>query len=132
MRAGLGSDVRAAQHARQFLAAIRSRETREVAGHAVAIAVLGHAKVRVRMRRHLRQMRDAQHLSPRTERLQEAADGRRDCAADAAVHFVEYERRDLADFTRYHLDRERDARQLTSRCDTRQWPQRLLWMARDP
>ena len=70
MRARLGGDLRAAQHARQFLDTIAGGKPREVAGHAVAVADLGHPKVRVRARRHLRQMRHAQHLPARAKRLQ--------------------------------------------------------------
>ena len=53
------------------------------------IDALVDLKVRVGVRRDLRQVRDAQHLKRRAERLELAADDVGDPAADAGVDFVE-------------------------------------------
>ena len=74
----------------------------------------------IRVRGDLRQMRHAQHLARVRRAPAASADGRRHGAADAGVHFVEHERRDVADFARHDLDRERDARQLAAGRDARQ------------
>ena len=80
----------------------------------------------------LGQVRHAQHLAARAERLQQAAHGRRDGAADAGVHLVEHERRDVRDVARRDLDRESDAGKLAARCDARERSDRLLRVRGDP
>ena len=74
----------------------------------------------------LRQVGDAQYLPPLPKLLQHAADGRRDCAADAGVDFVEDQCRQLANFGQHDLDRQSKTRQLTTGRDAGERPQRLL------
>ena len=68
----------------------------------------------VGVRGDLREMRDAQNLPSRTERLQLAADGRSDGAADAGIDFVEYQRRHVADFARDDLYGQCNPRQFAA------------------
>ena len=81
--------------------------------------------------RHLRQMRDAEHLARRAERLQQLADGGRDRAADAGIHLVEHQRRHAGDLAGRHRDRQRHARQLAARGDLGQRSRRLRRMRGD-
>ena len=99
--------------------------------HVLVAARLGHAQVRVGERGHLRQVRDAQHLAPRRRAPAEAADRRRDRAADARVDFVEHERGHGAGFARHH--RNASAMRDSSPPDATRasGAGRLLGMARD-
>ena len=75
-------------------------------------AVLGgfhHLPLIVRAGRHLRQMRNAQHLARVPEASEEFSDDFGDGAADAAVDFVKNEGRNRGDLSRDDGNRQRNA-----------------------
>ena len=83
---------RPAQHSRELVRRVFALEPangRRWSGS--ARTRLSISKVRVGVRRDLRQVRDAQHLKRRAERLQLAADDVGDPPADAGVDLVEYQ-----------------------------------------
>src|ERR1700722_704648 len=67
------------------------------------------------LRRHLRQVGDAQHLTVLAEPAQFLADDFRRRSADARIDFVEHHAADLIESQRRHFDRDDAARYLTAR-----------------
>jgi hypothetical protein len=85
---GVG-DVDAAQHPRDLLDARRAAERRDLRAGGATVGELRDAQVPIRERRHLRQVRHAQHLRAATERREFTADDLGDRAAHTRIHFVE-------------------------------------------
>ncbi len=81
-----------------------------------SVGELGHAQVVIRLRRDLRQVRDAQYLRAAAERGQLAADDFGHGAADARIDLVENHRMTglALDTGRGHLHRQREPRQLAT------------------
>ena len=82
-----------------------------------------------RARRDLRRMRHDQHLALLAQAMEPFADSGRGCAPDAAVDFVENQRRRRRSASQNHLQREHEACELAARGDSRQWPRRRAGQA---
>src|SRR2546423_684450 len=87
-----------------------------------------HRPLRIGARRHLRQMRDAEHLALLAQALERPTDGLRHRAADAGIDFVEHQRADRRGLRRHQLDGEAHARELAARGDFGEWAQRQARM----
>ena len=107
-RGGFG----AAEHARELF---NPRGALEALHAHLERGGLAHRPLRIAACRDLRQVRHAQHLALLAQALQRAADGLGHRAADARIHFVEYQRRHRGCLRRHQLDREADARKLAAR-----------------
>src|SRR5690348_12137216 len=108
MRARLRRDLAPPQHPRQLVDAIRMSQRGQRARGPFTVARFRNLEMMIGVRRHLRQMRDAQHLPARAQRLQHAPDRGGDGTADAGVDFVEHERRHVAHVAGGDLYRQRE------------------------
>ena len=95
------------------------------------VGLLFHLEMLMRLRRHLRQMGHAQHLPIPAQTPQLLSHHFRHPAADAGVHFVENQRRDMGGMGGNHLNRQADPRQFPAGCDFGQWSQRLAGIGAD-
>ena len=82
------------------------------------------------LRRHLRLMGHAQHLSGFAQRAEFLADDLGDCAADAGIDFIEDHRRHRVQTQRRHFDRQRYPRQFAAGGDFAQRSRRLPGVGR--
>ncbi len=131
MRARFRRDRHAAEHARQFVAASVDIQCLDLRARGRAVAVLAHAQVCVSLRRDLRQMGHAQHLTHTAERAQFLSDDLRDRAADAAVDLVEHHAADIVQTQHADLEGQADARQFTAGGDASQRARRLSGIGAD-
>ena len=93
MRPGLGGDLQAAEHPRRFFHAFCGIEFLHRGAGLAAHGLLAHGEMLAGLRRHLRQMRDAQDLAIPAELAQFAADDFSDRAAHPGIDLVEDQRR---------------------------------------
>src|SRR5438093_2323668 len=122
-----------AKHARELVDAAIGIETAHGRLGPAALDPLFDLEVCIRVRRNLRQVRDAQYLEGGTQRSQRAADDVGDATADAGIDLVEDQsggrraRRAIGGVAepvarrrRQRFDREHDSRQLPARHDARE------------
>ena len=95
------------------------REQRGFGRRSAADHPLADHDVRVGVRRHLREVRHAQHLVVAAQRAQPLAQGRRVPAADPGIDLVEDEERRLVGRGQHDLQRQRQPARLAARRDSR-------------
>jgi hypothetical protein len=118
-------DLRAAEHPGQFFDARLTVERLEAGARRPAGRLLAHPHLVLGLRRHLRQVRHAQHLPGHSEHAQLPTDHLGHRAADPGVHLVEHEAGQVERIQRGHLQREADARELAAGGDLGQRAGRL-------
>jgi len=115
--ARLVGDGEAPQHAGNLFGAGGPLEGGDLCARGRAIGEFGDPQMPITERRHLRQVRDAEHLCSRAEGCEFAADDFGDRATNARVDFVEHHAhalRGLVAAYQSHLHGKRKARQFTA------------------
>src|SRR5581483_3360584 len=108
------ADFDAAQHARDFLHALRRLQRLDLDARGAVVRELQHAQMMLAERGDLRQVRDAEHLARSGEAAQLLPDDFGDAPADADVDFVEDEGGNAPEAGGHDLKREADARELAA------------------
>ena len=110
----------AAEHACDFGDSLFAGDDHHVGGRDTTSCALADDDVMVCARGDLRQMRDREHLMKRGDVTQRFPDLESDSATDPGIDFVEDQRRHTVEPCEDGLQGQRDARQLTARCNARE------------
>jgi hypothetical protein len=118
----------AAQHARDFVNSGITLQEGDLHAGAVLDHILGYAVVLLTVDRRLRQMGDRDNLVVLGDPAQLLSDSPSDLATDIGVNLVEDEDRDAVVGSQHRLDREHDARNLTTGGDCLERAHRFAWI----
>jgi hypothetical protein len=106
---GALGDAGSAEHPRQFVYPRVTFQRLECGPGRAAVCTFLYADLPVCLRGDLRQVRHAQHLSRFGKRAELSPDHLRHGTADAGIHFVEHQARQVRRTQRRNLQRQADA-----------------------